>query len=430
LLFHHFTFDRKSETACNNLAMRDNQVPEPSPRMHAYRGLALLGIPAICAAVVGRFTAFSHPMGGYWDDAVALAHNGRIPQDFTPAGYPELVALGIRLFPAHPQAGAIAIQVMLHVAIAVTLYACLRAWSVLPRRALVVALLLQLHPELLFSVNKIWDVAYSTELFLLLLLCMVMLCRKGPSIGLLLGTGVSFGLGLFERPNFLLLALPLAVALWAGMRSSRRPQLSWPVAMATPVVSGVASFVVCSLIAFHSVDLPHNGPYNFFAGHNQFSREMLLTRLNGEPSILPSARADGYPLSEEQAHANETGPLFTTLANDFIRSHPKEEIILPWVKLWTLLRPDTKAHTLWSVQGIFKALLALVIPVWLVLLILRRKSLDLTHGIFILTAVVYVVPFLLTNADPRFRTPLDFLALVQITAILWADSFHCPRVVQ
>ncbi|MEZ2348811.1 hypothetical protein [Terriglobus sp. RCC_193] len=404
--------------ACNNLAMRDDQAPEPNPLLPRRGGLALLlGVPALCATVVGCFTTFSRPMGGYWDDAVALAQHGRIPQDFTPAGYPELVALGIRVLPSHPQAGAIAVQVLLHVAIAVTLYLCLQAWSVPPRRALVATLLLQLHPELLLSVNKIWDVAYSTELLLLLLLCMVMLSRKGPSIALLLGTGISFGFGLFERPNFLLLALPLAIALWAGMRSPRRPQISWPVALATPIVSGIAAFVLCSLIAFHTIDLPHNGPYNLFAGHNQFSRAALLARLNGEPSILPAAQADGHSLSEEQAHADETGPLFTTLAKDFIRSHPKEEAILPAVKLWTLLRPDTKVHKLQSGQGMFKLLLALALPVWLVLLLLRRKSLDVTHGIFILTAVVYVIPFLLTNADPRFRTPLDFLALVQIIAI-------------
>ena len=107
------------ERACNNLAMRDTQSLEPKPPL-SRRGLALLlSVPALCGTVVGCFTAFSRPMGGYWDDALALAHNGRIPQDFTPAGYPELVALGIRLLPAHPQAGAIAIQVLLHVAIAV-----------------------------------------------------------------------------------------------------------------------------------------------------------------------------------------------------------------------------------------------------------------------------------------------------------------------
>lgn len=419
MLFHHFTFGHKPETACNNLAMRDNRSPESNALLPARGKLALLlGVPAICATLVGCFAAFSRPMGGYWDDAVALAQHGRIPQDFTPAGYPEFVAVGIRLLPAHPQAGAIAVQVLLHIAIAVTLYVCLRVWGVLPRRALAVALVLQLHPELLLSVNKIWDVAYSTELLLLLLLCMLMLYRRGPTIGLLLGTGAALGLGLFERPNFLLLAVPLAVALWAGIRSTPRPRLAWPIAMGTPVASGVAMYVVCSLIAFHSIDLPHNGPYNFFAGHNQFSREMLLTKLNAEPSILPSAQADGYPLSEDQAHADETGPLFTRLAIKFIRSHPKEEATLPAVKLWTLLRPDTKVHQLRSVQGMFKMLLALAIPAWLVLLVLRRGSLDLLDGIFILTAAAYIVPFLLTNADPRFRTPLDFLALLQIAAIL------------
>ena len=33
------------------------------------------------------------------------------------------------------------------------------------------------------------------------------------------------------------------------------------------------------------------------------------------------------------------------------------------------------------------------------------------RGLFVMFAVAYVGPFLLTNADPRFRIPLDILVL-------------------
>lgn len=373
-------------------------------------------------------------MGAYWADALALATTGRIPQDFTPAGYPEVIAIGMRLLPEHRVAGVLVIQILLHVCIAVTTYACLRALRVRTRSALIVALILQLHLELLSSVPKVWDVPYSTLLLLLLELCLLKLANREASLPLLVGTGVSFGLGVFERPNFVLLALPLALALRMRTHSLGRGRVGGKLSRPTvarlfgmPIGTAAVVYAACSFVAFHRLDTPHNGPYNLFAGHNQFTRVSLLSALNAEPSLMPALKADGHAMSDAETHHKAAMPVLNKLAVQYAWTHPKEEIVLPAVKLLTLLRPDSKVHGLHDTQGKVKALLALAVPFWLVVLLWRRRQLDAADRLLVLTAVCYVLPFLLTNSDPRFRTPLDLMLLTHSVSLIETSSSRRRR---
>jgi hypothetical protein len=90
------------------------------------------------------------------------------------------------------------------------------------------------------------------------------------------------------------------------------------------------------------------------------------------------------------------------------------------VKLFTLFRPDIKVHPLFSPPGIIKGLLAL--PVFLVLAMLLlpgRVPLQFEDHFLFCIEIAYVLPFLITNSDPRFRIPLDALLLLHFVSLLY-----------
>jgi hypothetical protein len=96
----------------------------------------------------------------------------------------------------------------------------------------------------------------------------------------------------------------------------------------------------------------------------------------------------------------------------YVRRNPFQAFKLVLLKLATLLRPDTKIHPLASLGGAVKVLLALAVPLWLTVLMATRHNIwGLEDWLFLVFVVAYVVPFLLTNSDPRFRVPLDLLVL-------------------
>ena len=110
-------------------------------------------------------------------------------------------------------------------------------------------------------------------------------------------------------------------------------------------------------------------------------------------------------------------------SEQFALEHPGQEVKLAAVKLFTLLRPDTKVHRLGSLAGAGKALEALFVPLWFAIVIWFRLRRTLAWGaedsLMVVFAVLYVVPFLFTNSGPRFRTPLDLMCGTHAVSMLW-----------
>lgn len=390
--------------------------------------LVLVAVPALCAALAIALLPFGMPMAGYWTDTLDLATTGVIAQRFTPAGYPLTMALGAHLFWAHPVFGFEFEQALLHVGLAVALWAVMRGLGADPRTALIGALLLQLDPELLGSVTKVWDVAFSTLLLLLLMVCALRLLQRGLTWhGVLLVGGV-WAFGCFDRPNYVALLPVLLLVLWfaSSTGSSGRSagslyklQALLPQVAALVLTAGIV-YSASSLVAWHTLTTPGNGPYNLYAGNNPFTRQALLEHLNAEPSILPSLQAVGVDLSHRAPDAASLKPYYSLSSRQFALHQPAAEAGLVLVKLWTMLRPDTKVHPLDSFPGMGKAVLALFVPAWVgMLLLCRMRGLPWTREdtAILLTAILYMVPFLLTNADPRFRTPLDLLVATHVAGL-------------
>jgi hypothetical protein len=387
--------------------------PPPAPRKMLTRiklrellAVLLFLLPVVVAGTVFA-VPFSWPMGGFWIDANQFASTGHISTVFTPCGYPALLGLGIRIggVPA-----VVTIQLLIYLLIVTTVYSILRLLKVDQTKAMLGAILLGFHPELVISIKKVWDTNITTAFLMLICASLLVVMRRGLTPARATITGVLWGLSINVRPNFPALILPLAFAFWVAPVQGKRTRALLMNGTLT-LLTAVISVVVVSTLVHGSVYAPQNGPYNLYAGDNAFTERALVDNLNAEPSIYPSLRANGFG-PEVNVYDPALQPYYVDHALLFIRQNPLVAVKLVVLKLATLLRPDTKIYPITSRGGIVKALLALATPLWLISLIaLRGYTWGVEDWLFVLFAVAYIVPFLLTNSDPRFRIPLDILVL-------------------
>jgi hypothetical protein len=390
---------------------------------------AVLVLAILCALVIGLRVPVQFPMPGYFEDIRAWAFIGRIDDTFTPLAYPLFAAPVYKLAGA---AGIVALQGVLYVAL---VYVAIRLLERLQLPNVWVAagaLLILFHPELVTSISKVWDVDLSVFLLLLFVLLCLQLQARGPGIGITLAAGAVLGAAVFCRPNYALLLAVLLYAFGGTQASSgrRRPLMS----VATAGITSAVVFALLGVASHGAPFVPRNGPYNLFAGNNPYTRRALLDRLNAEPSIS-EAFAAAYPpplpdLSAPDAFYPESYQAFYTRQSiHFVRQHPVEELELVGVKLFTLFRPDTKVHPLRSAQGMAKLFLALPAVVFLLLLLLPGRALvGREDWLLLIVYGAYIVPFLVTNSDPRFRIPLDALLLlhcVRLAYLRWKGAGEC-----
>jgi hypothetical protein len=192
----------------------------------------------------------------------------------------------------------------------------------------------------------------------------------------------------------------------------------------TALVATLA-FAALGLLSHGSAFVPRNGPYNLFAGNNPYAGTALLEKLNAEPSI-PKAFAAEYPAplpdqrSPDFFYGRALQPFYTHASADFAVHHPGEEAKLIAVKALTLFRPDTKVHSLRSLEGLVKLILAFPAPLLVGLMVATRlHGFDAADRLLLVVYAAYVLPFLITNSDPRFRIPLDALLLLHLVRRLY-----------
>ena len=369
----------------------------------------------LCVAFALRLPV-TVPEPVYFADAKAWSPSTPIADTFTPLAYPLFLGPALRIAGT---GGVLALQAVLQLAMVAAAFALLLLLEASPRAAGLGALPILLHPEFLLSVPKMWDVPLSSFLFLLVVVVCVLVQRNGPAWGLCLAVGLVFGAALFCRPNFALLAPVVAAAFW------RVPAKVFAVRIAFAALIAAVTFAVAGIAAHGRPFWPRNGPYNLYAGDNPFSSQALLEKLNAEPSIdlafrathadlIPADPAKGFYYSAALEH------IYTHDALTFIVHRPGEQAQLVAIKLFTLFRPDTKVHPLRSASGLGKAVLALPALLFsIALLAPGRPRLRRADWLLLAFAAAYVLPFLLTNSDPRFRTPLDALLILFTVSLLF-----------
>jgi hypothetical protein len=378
--------------------------------------LILLAVTALVSTAVALRVPMSYPMPGYLSEAFEWATSGRIVDTFTPLAYPLFAGLAFRLAGVH---GLLAAQALLQIAIAAVGYGILRELQLPPKYSAYGALPIALYPELLLSVAKAWDLALSTFLLLLFVLLCLRIARGALlSLKLTAVTGLVFAAAMFCRPNLILL-LPVVLALLLlPCRKVSRVLFGGNVVVF--LVTAAGGFALLGIASHGSAFFPRNGPYNLYAGHNSQTMRALLYDLNAEYSIgYEFAQAHpGVPLPDFYSPA--LGSYYTRQSIHFAHHHPGLETRLLFVKFFTLFRPDTKLHSLLSPAGLIKSLLALPLVLFLAALLLPgRPPLSFEDKLLFAVELLYILPFLITNSDPRFRVPLDALLLLHLVSLLY-----------
>jgi 4-amino-4-deoxy-L-arabinose transferase-like glycosyltransferase len=357
----------------------------------------------------------SFPEGDFVMNVLSVAKTGHVASTFTPDTYPYLAGIAYR---SHGIPGFLLEQAAVYLLLAASLLWLLRtligasATTYGPRAAIVGTLVICLDPDLLSSIPKVWDTGL-TSLLLIAFAGLCLLAARRASPGALLGLATVWGIGVSVRPNFALLFVPILYLLALSR------ERAWLLKLAAVVVWAAAIFLTINRIAHGSFYIAQNGPYNFFAGANAYTQTALLRTFNAESSIPPALAAFGVHSSYYYDLALR--PVYMHYALVFLRSHPLQWLWLGCIKLMTLLRPDTKTHPIFTPGWVIKVFTALCVPVWLGTLAAvrnRMRRLERQDKLMLILVASYVLPFLLTNADPRFRTPLDVLVLAHAASLI------------
>lgn len=379
--------------------------------------ISLLGITALAGGLVALRTGVTYPMPGYMLDTVEWARTGHIADTFTPLAYPLFAGVAYRFGGLQ---AAVMLQLLLQMAIAAISYWILRELRLSKRWSAIGSLPVALFPETLFSIPKVWDVGLSTFLLLLFVLVLLEIDHRSEKWYLLRSAvlGVVFAALVFCRPNLVLLLPVACLVLLAPVH--RKKMSSRIVAFALFLIMTGAGFALLGIASHGSVFWPQNGPYNLYAGQNPQAMSVLLDRLNAEGSLDADFVATHPGVHPPDFHLPGARVGFTHRSVEFAREHPGTEVELVGVKLFTLFRPDTKVHPLRSLWGVLKGLLALPVFLFLgALLWLGRPPLDRDDWLLLVAEALYIVPFLMTNSDPRFRFPLDALLLLHLVSLFY-----------
>jgi hypothetical protein len=273
--------------------------------------------------------------------------------------------------------------------------------------------LVAFHPYLLLDIKRINESAF-TPLLTLMICRWLLIDDASHRFGDAILFGGALGLYVLMRPNAATMALlPLMAAFISRFE---KPGLSW-LAICLGVV--LAVYMAGSLIATGQLFYwPSNGPYNLAAGNNLFAMDELLHHQNGEPSLPAALTSAGMPDTDPYSVTPAT---YTRLTMAYVLDDPIRFLELIAVKIMVLFSPRLfNADTTFKVMT--QSLLLYPVVAYLIALFGRIKTRTFARpdGLMVGMVVLFVLPFAITNADPRLRMPLDLAMLVM--AFVWLDE--------
>ncbi|MGA9669448.1 MAG: hypothetical protein WBQ94_09585 [Terracidiphilus sp.] len=305
----------------------------------------------------------------------------------------------------------------------------LRQYGISDKQTFLVTALFSLYPDILLSVNRIDpSIVLASAVLLAFMATVLQLIRSQTGYPADIGMGIILGVAIVSRPNLLLL-LPLSWLLFW------RFKLPWWLLRVS--AQGLIAFVVYAVVcmsAHGAVFWPHMGPYNLFAGANEYTEGEMMTQYEdaAEGTITMALKDRGiiayhdWNRPDNLPDDNETRnlkfePIYKREALKFMETHPLTMVKLTAVKLLDLLRPDLWVHKGRSVAGVLKILAACLFPLWLIARIaLPRPGEGIVGAIVPYTVIAYMIPFLITISAPRFRIALDVMCLTDLVAVCFA----------
>ncbi len=394
----------------------------PFPRMSDIsirRALILVGIiivTAVTFAIAWNDLNYSFFLGLLFDDAQEFARTGVISSDFMPIGYSGFLGVCLK---AVGLGGVPACQALVYAGVLSALLLFLLLRGVRGTLLIIGTVAVALHPVLVLNIWRIHDGNLTVLFFLGFLVAGIFFLRQRTVLSIIV-LGALFGLLFSVRQNTLplLLIVPLLFLNDRPLRVANFFRRTF-IFMVSAVI-----FIVAVNILFKGMPFffGRQGPYNLFSGTNEYASKYLLLEYSGENSLKDALPARGFAVPSLEDRLQFPPERYTQLSIEYITSHPLGYAKLTALKVITLLRPGYHVVEGFSwissdgIKRLAKIVLAVPIWIWLFFVFRTRKSFFETGNLFIVLAIiVYALPFLAANADPRYRFPLDIIFI--------ADSF-------
>lgn len=352
-----------------------------------------------------------------FDDAQEFARTGTITSQFMPIGYSGFVGTCINIVGVGGIPGC---QALIYGGILFVIF-----WFFLLRgvRGSFLALgmsVVALHPALILNVWRIHD-GNATALLLIAFVSVGIFFIRSKNVWGAAMFGISAGLLFVVRPNTgLLIPLAFLILLWPFSDNKKKRIIGAGVFLMGVVMSVM---VVNMSIKQTPFFIGGQGFYNLFSGTNEYAAKHLRLEYSGENSLGEALMARGITSAKTFPDWLAFSPSrYKEFTLDYIQRNPWQYAKLTALKFATILRPgyhrteDFKWISFDGLKQSLKIILSFPFFIWIFLLYKTRKNFFEKENLFtIFVVVLYIVPFLLANADPRYRFPLDIFFI--------ADSF-------
>jgi len=379
--------------------------------------IGLISVVVLTLSLVWNDLNYSFFIQLLFDDAREFADKGTITSGFMPVGYSSFLGSCLKISGV---GGIPACQAFIYIGVLLVIFLFLRLGGVRGILLALGVLVIAFHPVLLLNIWRIHD-GNITVLLLFGYLAAGISFLRLRNMWSVLAMSIFVGLLFTVRANTISLVLPAIFLLFSSFKVSPQKNLK-----------RIAIFLVVTIVVFVSVNMivkqrlfffPEHGFYNLFAGTNEYSEKYLLKNFSGEKSLGEALNIRGYPVETFDEWLSFPPETYKELALEYVIEHPFEYVKLAALKSFTILRPGyhiTQDFVWGSVEGLkrfSKIILSLPFFVWVFFVWKTKKGFfDRENMLIFLSVVFYIIPFLLANADPRFRFPLDIIFI--------ADSFR------
>ncbi|MFH1162096.1 MAG: hypothetical protein V1696_02380 [Candidatus Jorgensenbacteria bacterium] len=381
--------------------------------------IVVIAVAVLTLAVVRHNLDFSFFLGLLFNDAKEFASQGIITSPIMPVGYSGFLGSCMRI---GGEGGIPACQALVYIGILLAAFWFLKLRGVRGTLLALGILAVSFHPMLLLNVWRVHD-GNMTVLLLLGFLAAGISFMHFRNLRSVLLWGVFAGLLFTVRQNtipFFLIALPFLY---------RNGSSEGTAGGGVGRFGRIALFLMSAAVLMVSVNVAtkhtpfffgQQGAYNFFSGTNEYAAEYMRKDYSGENSLEKALTARGFSsVSTFKEWLSVPSRTYWQLAFDYIKNHPLEYVKLAGLKLFTFLRPGyhiVQDFAWGSVDGLKRLLkIALSAPffIWLFFVYRTRRNFFDRENLFVLLSIaLYLLPFLLANADPRYRFPLDIIFIV------------------
>jgi len=377
--------------------------------------LLLLGFGLIVAAFIHATIGYGLPTPECLHPAVEFGEHHRISSDFLPVGYSAFLGLGMMV--THDDGLSLA-NLAIYLLLLSFCWSFLRLRGLSSRYAALASAVVAVFPGLSVSIFKVMDSA-MTAMFLFAVMVGVLSTLRWSARWMAdAALAVLLGCAVMTRTNLLLL-VPVVWLIWWRYGLPRLVAR-----IGGQLVLGAATYLALTTAVHGRPFLPHNGPYNLFAGANEFTSQFIT---NEEDSLVPALAARGihaivdWDIDPNQPGANDPRDrqyerMYQHEALHYIRTHPAQTLERVVWRGGIFLMPDLQVHPAKTFGGILKLIGFAMMPLWLLGRVLLPKQMGAAGVIVPAVCVAYVLPFMLIVSSPRFRVPLEIVCLSDLLA--------------